>query len=49
MQKTGLTLDSIKTRASAYRRKGVPLKRLSSHRNNLDWKKLADLARSFLP
>lgn len=43
--KAGIKPESARMRASLYRKKGVPLKRMSRSRRS--WEDLADLAKSF--
>jgi len=47
-QKTGLPKKYCSSRASTYRKRGVPLKRMThTPRGGEDWQELADFARTF--
>lgn len=47
MKKTGLSRHLASARAKAYIKKGVPLKKMPSRREETDWKGLAKLAASY--
>lgn len=45
-EKTGLAAKTCTSRASYYRKKGVPLKHMKPH-SRADWDQLAEYARTF--
>jgi len=48
-EKTGLSLNRVRTRAREFRVKGVPLKEMPRPQRGQDWKHLADVARTNQP